>query len=78
MGPKKCPIPLTTVAEICHKEGNKELVKDALMQIPKDPDRVENLIEFQLWIPACQEMFRAGLQDEYVHELIEKGPDWIR
>jgi len=41
MGPKKCPVPLATIAEICHKEGNKELSKDALMQIPKDPDRVE-------------------------------------
>ena len=77
MGPKKCPVPLATVAEICYKEGNKELAKDALIQIPKDHERIELLLEFQLWIPACNEMFRVGLHEDYIDELRSKAPSWI-
>jgi hypothetical protein len=50
MGPKKCPVPLATIAEICFKEGNRDLARDSIMQIPKDDIRVELLIEFQIWI----------------------------
>lgn len=31
MGPKKCPVPLATIAEICFKEGNRDLARDAIM-----------------------------------------------
>lgn len=77
MGPKKCPMPLATVAEICHREGNKDLAKEACMQVPKDHERVELLLEFQLWIPACQEMFRVGLHEDYLPELRNTAPSWI-
>jgi hypothetical protein len=33
---KKCPIPFATIAEICYKEGNKDLLKEVIMQVPKD------------------------------------------
>jgi hypothetical protein len=49
---KKCPVPFATIAEICFKEGNKDLLKEVIMQVPKESERVELLIEFQLWIPA--------------------------
>lgn len=75
---KKCPVPFAAIAEICFKEGNKDLLKEALLQIPKDQERVELLIEFQLWIPACQEMFKTNLHEDYVEELRAKAPSWIK
>jgi hypothetical protein len=44
---------MATIAEICHREGNKELLKEVILQVPKDAERIELLIEFQLWITAC-------------------------
>lgn len=28
---KKCPVPFSAIAEICYKEGNKDLLKDVLL-----------------------------------------------
>jgi len=47
---KKCPVPLATVAEICYKEGEKELTLAAIKLVVNDTERIELLLEFQFWI----------------------------
>ena len=55
-----------------------ELTKEALMKgVLGHDDRVELMIEFQLWVMACEEMFKYNLQEDYIDELRAKAPSWI-
>jgi hypothetical protein len=75
---KKCPVPFPFVAEICLSHENMELVKDSLIKGVLENDvRIDLMIEFKLWVLACEEIYKHNLQEDYLDELRAKAPSWI-
>ena len=55
-----------------------ELVKDSLIKGVLENDvRIDLMIEFKLWVLACEEIYKHNLQEDYLDELRAKAPSWI-
>ena len=55
-----------------------ELMKEFLTKgVVENNERIELMLEYKLWVMACEEMYLYNLQEDYVDELRAKAPSWI-
>ena len=62
---KNPPVPFSTAAEILYAAGNQELVADTVCRVPDKEQRIELLIDYKQWVPAIDEICKAGMHQEY-------------
>lgn len=70
---KKCPCNPAAIGEICYGFGKKEIAKNAFLKVAEVDQRIELLIEYEMWEDAVKQVYANKRQEDYVDELMKKG-----
>ena len=74
---RKPPCPHAIIGEICNDAGNPEFAVKALRKIPDVKMRIELLMEFSMWKPAVEEIYANKKQDDFLEEVLARGPGFV-
>ena len=70
---KKNPCSPAAIGEICYGFGKKEISKSAFLRISDADDKINLLIEYEMWEDAVKQTFAHKKQEDYLEELQAKG-----
>ncbi len=66
---KKNPCSPAAMGEICYGFGKKEVAKSAFLRISDADDKINLLIEYEMWEDAVKQTFAHKKQEDYLEEL---------